>query len=162
MSLILFAILTLLNPDPNRLEQAVREAIEDEIEYGIDATKDQDINRYMETVPDDYRIVEEDGTITDKTALRARQLQAWSIIRRTNQLTIDVESIQIGCDGHCASVVTDQTWDRQMVGRDSVTEFNVVTTQRHTENWEERDGRWIQTSLTELGGSTTVDGKPYD
>lgn len=162
MSLILFATLILLNPDPGRLEQAVREAIEDEIGYGIDATKDQDMDRYMETVPDDFRVMEDDGSITDKAALRAKQLQAWSIIRRTNALAITVDQIRVGCDGHCATVVTDQTWDRQMVGRDGVTEFNVVTTQRHNEIWEERNSRWIQTHIEELGGTTTVDGQRYD
>ncbi len=49
-----------------------------------------------------------------------------------------------------------------MVGRDGVTEFNVVTTQRHNETWEERDSRWIQTGIEELGGTTVVDGTPYD
>ncbi len=113
MSLILFATLALLNPDPDRLEQAVRQAIEDEIEYGVDATKDQDMERYMETVPDDYRNIEDDGSVTDKAALRVKQLQAWSIIRRTNDLTISVERVEVGCEGHCAMVVTDQKWDRR-------------------------------------------------
>ena len=162
MSLILFASLALLNPHPDRLDLAVREAIEDEIEYGVDATKDQDMDRYMETVPDDYLIVEDDGSVTDKAALRVKQLQAWSIIRRTNDLTITVERVEVGCEGHCATVVTDQKWDRQMLGRDGVTEFNVVTTQRHNETWEERDSRWIQTGIEELGGTTVVDGTPYD
>ena len=162
MSLILFATLTLLNPDPDRLQLAVRQAIEDEIEYGIDATRDQDMDRYMEGVPDDYRIVEDDGSITDKAGLRTKQLQAWALIRRTNELTIAVQTVEVGCDGHCATVVTDQKWDRQMLGRDGVTEFNVVTTQRHNETWEERDSRWIQTGIEELGGTTTVDGEPYD
>ena len=162
MPLILAATLALLNPGPDPVTLAVRQAIEDEIEYGIDATVDQDMDRYMEGVPDDYRIVEDDGSVTDKAALRIKQQQAWSIIRRTNDLTISVRSIDVGCDGHCATVVTDQRWDRQMLGRDGATEFNVVTTQRHNETWEERGSRWIQTGIEELGGTTTVDGKPYD
>jgi hypothetical protein len=162
MSLILCATLALLNPGDDPQLLAVREAIEDEIEYGAEATINQDMDRYMEGVPDDYRILEDDGTVTDKAGLRAKQLQAWALIRRTNALTIEVEKVELGCDGHCATVVTDQRWDRQMLGRDGVTEFNVVTTQRHNETWEERSGRWIQTAIVELGGTTTVDGQPYD
>ncbi|MBL8771868.1 MAG: hypothetical protein JNK30_10845 [Phenylobacterium sp.] len=142
-------------------EQAVREAIEDEIDFGVHATIDKDIDRYMETVPADYRIVEDDGSITDRAALRARQLQAWSIITRTHALRIDVTRVEVGCDGHCATAWTDQRWDRQMLGRDGRTEFNVVTTQKHVERWEARDSRWIQVSIEELGGETLVDGKPY-
>ena len=40
---------------PTASSGAVTEAIRDEIDYGIEATIDQDIVRYMETVPEDYR-----------------------------------------------------------------------------------------------------------
>lgn len=146
-------------PHPG-LETAIREAIEDEIEYGAEATVEQDIERYMEGVPADYRIVEEDGSITDREALRAKQLRAWAIIPRTNRLEILVTDIEVGCEGHCAIVWTDQSWDRQMLGRDGTSEHNVVTTQRHRETWEERDSRWINTDIVELGGTVTVDGEP--
>ncbi len=142
-------------------DRAVAEAIRDEIDYGISATRDQDMDRYMEGVPADYRIVEDDGSITDRETLRAKQLQAWAIIRRTNALDIDITAIEVGCDRACATVWTDQKWDRQMLGRDGTSEFNVVTTQKHIEKWEQRDSRWIQISIDELGGTTTVDGKPY-
>jgi hypothetical protein len=143
------------------LHNAVTEAIRDEIAYGIEATIDRDIERYMEGVPADYRIVEDDGSITDRDALRANQLRAWAIIPRTNALTIDVTRVEVGCDGQCATVWTDQRWDRQMIGRDGRSEHNVVTTQRHEERWEVRGSRWIQTGIVELGGTTTVDGQPY-
>ena len=143
------------------LQQSVEEAIRDEIEFGIEATVDQDIDRYMETVPADYRIVEDDGSVTDRATLRAKQLQAWAIIPRTNALEIAVERVEVGCDGACATAWTDQRWDRQMLGRDGTSEHNVVTTQRHVERWEVRDGRWIQVSIDELGGTVTVDGQPY-
>ncbi|HST36044.1 MAG TPA: hypothetical protein VLK25_05390 [Allosphingosinicella sp.] len=145
-----------------RLQHAVTQAIRDEIEYGIDATIDQDIERYMETVPEDYRIVEDDGSITDREALRRNQLQAWAIIPRTNALAIDVTRVEVGCDGECATVWTDQRWDRQMLGRDGASQHNVVTTQRHRERWEVRNSRWINTNIEELGGTVTVDGQPYN
>lgn len=159
---LLLAIALAATPIPDTLiHRAVAEAIEDEIEYGIDATIDQNIERYMEGVPADYRIVEDDGSITDREALRANQLRAWAIIRRTNALDIDVTRLEVGCDGQCATVWTDQRWDRQMTGRDGVSEHNVVTTQRHEERWEARGSRWINTAIVELGGTTTVDGQTY-
>ena len=158
--LLAFALATATVPD-TLLHEAVAEAIRDEIAYGIEATVDQNIERYMETVPDDYRIVEDDGSITDRDTLRANQLRAWAIIPRTNALTIDVTRVEVGCEGQCATVWTDQRWDRQMMGRDGRSEHIVVTTQRHEERWEVRGSRWIQTVIVELGGTTTVDGQPY-
>ncbi len=158
MSILLFALAAVTVPP---LERAVREAIQDEIDFGIDATRDKDMSRYMETVPDDYHIVENDGTITDRETLRAKQLQAWTIIPRTNALQIDITRFELGCDGDCANVWTDQRWDRQMLGRDGSSQHNVVTTQKHLERWEVRNSRWVQTRIDELGGTTMVDGKPY-
>jgi hypothetical protein len=148
-------------PDEARLTRAVTQAIGDEIQHGILATKTKDMDLYMETVPDDYRIVEDDGSITDKAALREKQMQAWALITRTNALEIEITGFTLGCGGECALVKTDQRWDRQMLGKDGVSEFNVVTTQAHDERWELRGSRWIQTDIKELGGTTMVDGKPY-
>jgi len=170
MSLLFALALAALGPVADPLDEAaidpaalaaVTAAIRGEIDQGIAATIGQDIDRYMDGVPADYRIVEDDGSITDRDALRAKQLQAWSIIRRTNALTIDITKIELGCAGSCASVWTDQRWDRQMLGRDGSSEHNVVTTQRHKERWERRDGRWINVAIEELGGTVTVDGEPY-
>ena len=158
--LIMLAAAALATEPAPPLEASIREAIEDEIQFGLEATERQDIARYMETVPADYRIVEEDGSITDRETLRAKQLQAWSIITRTNAIAMEIELIEVGCDGQCATVWTDQRWDRQMRGRDGRSEHNVVTTQKHKERWEARDSRWINVSIDELGGSVTVDGKP--
>lgn len=159
MFILLTAAVLAAEPVPP-IEAATRQAIEDEIDHGIDATKDKNIDVYMETVPADYRIVESDGSITDREMLRAKQLQAWAIIPRTNALEIDVERVVVGCDGECATVWTDQRWDRQMIGRDGESEHNVVTTQKHEERWQLRDSRWIQTDIKELGGVILVDGKP--
>jgi len=160
MTFILSLAMLAAAPDA-LLHRAVGDAIRDEIDFGIEATIDKDMDRYMETVPADYRIVEDDGSITDREALRLNQLRAWAIIPRTNALAIDISRVEVGCDGGCATVWTDQRWDRQMLGKDGRTEFNVVTTQKHEERWEVRGSRWIQTGIVELGGTTIVDGQPY-
>jgi hypothetical protein len=160
-----FLLATLLSvtpiPDEARLTRAVAHAIGDEIQHGILATTRKDMGLYMETVPEDYRIVEGDGSITDKARLREQQAQAWALITRTNALNITITGFELRCGGECALVKTDQRWDRQMLGRDGVSEFNVVTTQMHDERWELRGSRWVQTGIIELGGTTMVDGKPY-
>lgn len=146
--------------DPALLSQSVYEAINDEIEFALAATRDRDIDLYMETVPADYRIVEEDGSVTDRDALREKQLRAWSIITRTNRIDQRITGFQLGCEGECATVWTSQRWDRQMLGRDGRSEHNVVTTQDHKERWELRESRWINTAIDELGGTVLVDGRP--
>lgn len=155
-----FLMLALAIPDEALLTLAVREAIADENAHGASATKAKDIDQYMEGVPDDYRIVEDDGSITDRARLREKQMQAWALITRTNRLEIAITDLKLGCGGDCALVTSDQLWDRQMLGKDGATEFNVVTTQRHNERWELRGSRWRQTFIEELGGTVTVDGKP--
>lgn len=154
----LFLAMTIANP---LLETAIKEAIEDEIQIGLEATRTQNIDLYMEGVPDDLHIVEEDGSITDKAKLREVQLQAWAIIPRTNELVMTVTDLEVGCDGECATVWTDQRWDRQMLGRDGTSEHNVVTTQKHRDRWELRDSRWRNIETVELGGTITVDGEAY-
>ena len=146
-------------PDADLLARSVYEAIGDEIDTGLDATRDKDMDAYLASIPDDYLQVEEDGTRVDKAALKAMQEQAWAIIPRTNALTMKITGFALSCDGQSATVWTDQRWDRQMLGRDGVTEFNVVTTQRHKEYWRAANGRWFNYQLEELGGTLTIDGE---
>jgi hypothetical protein len=148
-------------PDEARLTRAVRQAVEGEINFVNSAVRAKDMDLYMQAVPDDYRIDEDDGTVTDKARLLEKQTEAWALILRTNRIDMKVTDFKLGCGGTCAFVKTDQKWDRQMIGRDGVTEFNVVTTQKHNEKWELRGSRWQQTFIKELGGTTMVDGKPY-
>jgi hypothetical protein len=70
---------------------------------------------------------------------------------------IAISAFRIGCGGACANGETGQHWDRQMTGRDGVSEHNVVTIQRHRERWGLRCSRWLQTGIVELGGTVTVD-----
>lgn len=147
-------------PDRSMLETAVREAISDEIQHGLDATRDQDMEAYMSRVPSDYYHIEEDGTRVDKQGLREMQSRAWAIIPRTNSLHVEITGFELSCDGGTATVWTDQLWDRQMIGRDGISEFNVVTTQKHRETWRETDDGWRNYAIDELGGTLAIDGVP--
>jgi hypothetical protein len=148
-------------PKDGDAETRAYRAIDREIQEGLRAVTVKDIDAYMASVPKDYRIVEDDGSITDRDKLREKQLQAWSIIIRTNANEQRITGFQLGCAGRCATVWTDQRWDRQMRGRDGKSEHRVVTTQKHKERWELRGRRWVNIAIEELGGTTTVDGKPY-
>lgn len=136
-------------------------AIDADIQSGLNWTRTKNIDRYMAGIPADYRIVEDDGSITDRARLREKQLKAWAIIVKTNALEQRITGFQLGCSGGCATVWTDQRWDRQMLGRDGKSVHHVVTTQRHKERWEIRGKRWTNVDIEELGGTTIVDGKPY-
>jgi hypothetical protein len=158
---MLVAILAAASIPAVPLDRSIYEAIQDEIQYGIEATAAQDIDRYMETVPADYRVLQDDGSVIDRAGLRAQKLQAWAIIPKTNSIEENIEGFQLGCDGSCATVWTHQKWDRQMLGRDGKSVHNVVTTERHQEQWQQRGSRWVAVSIKELGGTITIDGKPY-
>lgn len=160
MITLLLALSAAQIPDEARLQKAVLRAIQDETGHVSSAIKRKDMDQYMDAVPNDYRIEEDDGSVTDKTGLRAKQTQAWALITRTNRIDMTFSEIRLGCGGECAFVKSRQRWDRQMLGRDGVTEFNVVTTQDHEEKWALQGSRWRQTFIKELGGTVLVDGKP--
>lgn len=139
----------------------VRAAIDAEIQRGIKATIEEDIDAYMDGVPDDYRIVEDDGSITDKAALREHALRSWAIIDRTIDLQITVDSITVEPPCTEAAVETSQRWERLMQRRDASGSDNVVTTQKHIEKWRLRGSRWYNYEVTELGGEILINGEPY-
>jgi hypothetical protein len=139
----------------------MRAAIDQEIRKGVKATIAEDIDAFMDGVPDDYRIVEDDGSITDKAALREHALRSWAIIERTIALTITIDRIDVdpSCDG--ALVRTSQRWERLMRRRDDSGADTVLTTQKHEERWRLKAGRWYNYEIKELGGEIFVNGEPY-
>lgn len=140
---------------------AARSAIEAEIQKGINATKDEDIDAFMDGVPDDFKIVEDDGSITDKAKLRALTLQKWAIIDKTLSLEIKIDSFEFGSTCDEAIVRTSQRWERVMRRRDGVGTDVVLTTQKHIESWRAVSGCWYNYDIKELGGKIFVNGKPY-
>lgn len=139
----------------------IRAAIDAEIQKGVQATIDEDIDAYMDGVPDDYRIVEDDGSITDKAALREHALRSWAIIDRTIDLSITLDSIDVAASCTDATVMTSQRWERMMRRRDDSGSDTVLTTQKHEERWRLKDGRWYNYEIKELGGEIFINGEPY-
>lgn len=139
----------------------IRAAIAAEIEKGVEATIAQDIDAFMDGVPDDYRIVEDDGSITDKEALREHALRSWAIIDKTIDLEITIGGVEPGPDCDEALVRTSQRWERLMRRRDDSGADTVLTTQEHDERWRLKDGRWYNYEIKELGGQIFINGEPY-
>lgn len=140
---------------------AARMAIDTEIQNGVKATIDEEIDAFMDGVPEDFKIVEDDGSITDKAKLRELTLQKWAIIDKTLALEIKIDSIELGpaCDE--ARLRTSQRWERIMRRRDGVGTDVILTTQKHIESWRLVAGRWYNYEITELGGEIFVNGEPY-
>lgn len=139
----------------------IRAAIDAEIQKGAEATRNEDIDAYMDGIPDDYRIVEDDGSITDKAKLREFALRSWAIIDETIDLKISIDEIDVHAPCNEAVVRTSQRWERMMRRRDDSGSDNVVTTQKHIEKWRLRDSRWYNYEITELGGEIFINGAPY-
>jgi hypothetical protein len=140
---------------------AARSAIEAEIQKGIKATMDEDIDAFMDGVPDDFKIVEDDGSITDKAKLRMLTLQRWAIIDKTLALEITIDSVELAPSCLEARLRTSQRWERVMRRRDGVGTDVILTTQKHIESWRAVSGRWYNYDITELGGEIFVNGEPY-
>ncbi len=141
---------------------AIRTEIDAEIQKGVKATIDEDIDAYMDGVPDDYRIVEEDGSITDKETLRANALRNWAVIDETRELVITIDAMEVAPPCTEAKVMTSQRWERLMRRRDDSGSDVVLTTQKHEERWRLQAGRWFNAEIVELGGEIFVNGEPYE
>lgn len=141
--------------------ESIRAAIDFEIRKGVEATIEEDIDAYMDGVPDDYRIVEDDGSVTDKAALREHALRSWAVIDRTIDLKISIDSIAVGPPCDEAVVMTSQRWERIMRRRDDSGADTVLTTQKHEERWRLKGGRWFNYEIIELGGEIFINGEPY-
>jgi len=135
-----------------------RWAIESEIMRSLEATRAEDIDAYMEQIPADLTIRQDDGSVLTAELLREDVLRQWSIIDRTNALETSIDRFELNRDG-TATVWTSSRWDRTMVGRDGVSRHRVVSTQKHREVWRRRGLRWFNYEIEELGGEVWVDGQ---
>lgn len=138
---------------------AVRASIDAELQRGAEATRLKDIEAYMSLLPPDFVIHDESGVDITREQQRAYALRDWSIIERTLDIVVHIDSLQVR--GDSAIVFTSQRWERLMYRRDGVTLDTVLTTQRHREVWRRADGQWRNYQVGELGGSVHINGEPY-
>ena len=137
----------------------VRASIQNQIDRSVQATRVKDINTYMDCIPSDWTLKDEQGATIARDELRKNILRDWSIIPRTLAIETKIDSLEV--HGTEATVYTSQRWERQMLERNGNTVDTVLTTQRHRETWRKTARGWMGYDVKELGGEVFVNGKPY-
>lgn len=141
-------------------KESIKMEIRASIDEGIEATRTKNIDLYMKQLPEDLLIYDESGEIITREQQRAYALRDWSIIDKTLDITISIDSINyIARDS--ILVYTSQYWKRMMFQRDGITLDTVVTTQKHKEIWKKTAEGWFNYVVEELGGQIFINGKPY-
>jgi len=141
-------------------EEQVRNEIQASLNQCVLAVSTKNIALYMDGIPDDFEIKDENGELITREMQRQYALRDWSIIDTTlhNQYLID--SLEVL--GASAIVFTSQKWQRLMFQRDGITKDTVLTTQKHKEIWKKRKGKWANYFVEELGGEIYLNGKEYN
>ena len=147
-------------PSSHESVEAVRAAIQSQIDRCVEATRVKDIDAYMDCISSDWELKSESGAASSRDELRANALRDWSIIPRTLAIQTKVDSMEV--HGLEATVYTSQRWERLMLERDGKTVDTVLTTQKHRETWRKTDRGWVGYKVVELGGEVWVNGKPYE
>ena len=137
----------------------VQRLIQAQIDQGVEATRTKDIDRYMSVVPEDWVLRDEEGHTVTRDDLRRGALQQWGIIEKTISISVHVDRLALRKNE--ATVWTSQRWERLMHERTGLALDDVVTTQRHEEEWRLVTGKWWCYQVKELGGEIYVNGKPY-
>ncbi len=167
LALLALLLLTQCNSDKTPIElteqdkKAIHESIQKEIDIMIEAVNKKDIETYMEKMPEDFIIYDENGDIITRDQQREYALRDWSIIEKTlnNQMVID--SIDF-MSKDSVYVYTSQKWERLMFRRDGLTKDTVLTTQKHKELWKYKPNGWIGYDVEELGGEVYINGQKYN
>lgn len=141
-------------------KEEIREIVRKKVRDGVIATRNKDIDTYMEQLPEDLVIYDENGEVISREQQRQYALEAWEIIDSTLYIDVTIDSIQFsGRDS--IFVFNSQRWERLMFRRDGVTLDTVLTTQRHKEIWKKNEKGWFGYTILELGGQVYINGKPY-
>jgi hypothetical protein len=139
----------------------VQKLIQAQIDQGLDGTRTKNIDLYMSAIPEDWALRDEAGHTVTRDDLRRGALEQWSIIDKTISLSVQIDRLALDKDKDHATVWTSQRWERLMHERTGPALDNVVTTERHEEQWSLVNGTWWCYQVKELGGEIYVNGKPY-
>lgn len=145
---------------PSSDVNGIRREIETVIAHSVEATRRQDIDAYMETIPEDLVIHDERGAVITREQQRQNMLRDWSIIPRTTAIEVRIDSLAVEADT-AATVYTAQRWERLMQQREGTKLDTVLTTQVHRELWRKTPKGWRSYEIQELGGNVWVNGQPW-
>lgn len=144
----------------NEEKAAIREEIQNKLDLGVQATREKDIDLYMELLPKDLVIYDESGEVITREMQRNYALRDWAIIDTTLSISATLDSIHY-LSRDSLQVFTSQRWERMMFRQDHVTLDTVLTTQRHLETWKKSSAGWLGYSIEELGGEIYINGELY-
>lgn len=156
---LMTGIIACNRPVETKNVEKVQRLIQAQIDQGVEATRTKDIDRYMSVVPEDWVLRDEEGHTVTRDDLRRGALQQWSIIEKTISISVHVDRLALR--KNAATVWTSQRWERLMHERTGRALDDVVTTERHEEQWRWVKGKWWCYGVKGLGGETHVNGKPY-
>lgn len=137
----------------------VKNEIQQALDQCVRAVTIKDIDLYMQGIPDDFQIKDENGEIITREMQRNYALRDWAIIDSTLDNRYVVDSLQVS--GDSAIAFTSQEWKRLMFQRDGITLDTVLTTQLHKETWRKVYGNWRNYGIEELGGKIYINGKQF-
>lgn len=140
--------------------ETVRAAVAAELALSTEATRAEDIDAYMDQMPEGTVIHDETGAVITREQQRANILRDWAIIARTLAIEVVIDSLTV-LTPDSATVYTSQRWERLMYRRDGVTLDTVVTTQKHREAWAKTPRGWRGFEVVELGGTVVINGTTY-
>jgi len=140
-------------------KQAIYTQVKMSLDEGVEATRTKNIDLYMKNLPEGLIVFDESGEVISREAQRKYALRDWSIIDKTLDIEVLIDSIYISRDS--LFVYTSQRWERMMYQRDGIATDTVLTTQRHKETWKKTVKGWFGYEVEELGGKIFINGIPY-
>lgn len=138
----------------------VKTEIQASLDQCVLAVSTKNIDLYMQGIPDDFEIKDENGELITKEMQREYALRDWAIIDTTLANKYIIDSLKVFRDS--AIVFTSQKWKRMMFRRDGIMKDTVLTTQLHRETWKKKKGSWSNYLVEELGGEVFINGKKYE
>lgn len=139
----------------------IRSEIQTEIDEGVRATRDKDIELYMSRMPKDLIIHDENGEVITREKQKEYALRDWAIIDTTLRIMMKIDSLKYH-QKDSVTVFTSQEWERMMFRRDGITMDTVLTTQVHRETWKRNSEGWFGYEIEELGGQVFINGKLFN
>ncbi len=130
------------------------------IDYGLAATRDKDLNRYMNIIPPGIIVELANGERLGREDLREHLLEQWEYVSAMLEVHMEIESLEAVEDR--AVVYTAQRYRRRVHFMLGGPEDELFSTRRHRGRWQRLPVGWRCVMVVDLGGETYVNGRCYD